>query len=53
MTTAEGTAFRRKDEHGRVITGEQRLRLQMPYLSALQRENRVARELKALTVVGG
>lgn len=53
MTTAEGTAFRRKDEHGRVITGEQRLRLQMPYLSALQRENRAARELRALTVVGG
>lgn len=53
MTTPEGTALRRKDVHGRVITGEQHLRLEMPYLSALQRESRAARELEALTVAGG
>ena len=52
MTTWDGSEIPRKDADGRPIMDRVHLRLRMPYLSALQRENQVAEQLRALTPKG-
>jgi len=49
MTSADGSEIPRKDDEGRPILDRAHLRLRMPYFSALQRENLVAKELQDLT----
>ncbi len=49
MTGSDGSEIPRKDDEGRPILNRIHLRLRMPYFSALQRENLVAKELQDLT----
>lgn len=49
MTAPDGSEIARKDEEGRPILDRPHLRARMPYFSALQREDLVAKELQDLT----
>jgi len=49
MTAPDGSEIRRKDERGQPIAGRPRIRSRMPYFSALQKEDLVAKDLQRLT----
>lgn len=49
MTASDGSEIPRKDDEGRPIMDRVHLRLRMPYFSALQREDLVAKQLQDLT----
>ncbi|HHH29497.1 MAG TPA: cytidine deaminase [Polyangiaceae bacterium] len=49
MIELDGGQIRRKDDDGAPIMDRARLRFRMPYLSALQRESLVAKELMEIT----
>jgi cytidine deaminase len=52
MRSAQGEQFRRKDERGHAILDERNLRLRMPYQSALDREDAMAKQIPALLPKG-